>query len=417
MQAHDITDLNGHSVDLARTRSGSTVGNADKPTTPHISFWDILRQTRKDLFGKEVQTSPTYSYQWIADQAGHIGLGTVFVLCTWWIAGWWTGSYSVKWAWIGFFATAILISAIELWDYWDASGRLDRLFDATCDREDLRKNVFAAIWYVVLGAAVALSALASWSPLLLFFVPVSIVVPALYWLPQKIRFQQVGLPFLFRLPEFKLKGFLRTQAEEIDGFVRTSGDSNAKHIAIIGALGSGKTSLAVGIATEGAFNRKKGRYITLSKLRQIAHLATEPKPPPNMLFWPWRQSQILVVDDVVSAVPNSTADTPDQLRAALKIDLGHILPSLRQRHTVWCLGAEVEDSGRWVEAFKEGTGIREKDLLVVTLKNAKDEHGSKYSQIGLHPASRHKWEFHERINTKPTWQDRAHQMAKFLSRH
>jgi len=232
-----------------------------------------------------------------------------------------------------------------------------------------------------------------------------------------MSFQQVGLPFLFRLPEFKLKGFRKAQAEEIDGFVRASGDSNAKHVAIIGALGSGKTSLAVGIATEGAFNSKKSRYITLSKLRQIAHLATEPKPPPNMLFWPWRESQIVVVDDVVSAVPNSTADSPDQLRAVLKIDLGHVLPSLRQRHTVWCLGAELEDSDRWVEAFREGTGIPEDDLLIVTLKSEKDPHGSKYSQIELHPESRHKWDFPEGIITNPTWRDRTHQIAKFFLRH
>src|SRR5215470_20171078 len=57
---------------------------SDQPTAPDIGLGDVLHQVKRDLLAKEVQTSPTYSYQWMADQAGHIGLGLLIVLCTWW---------------------------------------------------------------------------------------------------------------------------------------------------------------------------------------------------------------------------------------------------------------------------------------------------------------------------------------------
>src|SRR3954451_21426365 len=44
---------------------------------PGIAFKDVWWQFRADIFSKEVQTSPTYSYQWMACQTGHIGLGMV----------------------------------------------------------------------------------------------------------------------------------------------------------------------------------------------------------------------------------------------------------------------------------------------------------------------------------------------------
>jgi len=407
---------------------------SDQPTAPDIGLGDVLHQVKRDLLAKEVQTSPTYSYQWMADQAGHIGLGLLIVLCTWWarqfadpgqwswipIVGAFLGSLCAQIGqlidsiavkvgissaalsdlpvWIGFAIAVVSISLLELYDYWQASKKLETLFDATRDRTDLRQNVGAAIGYVSFGAVVAVLALLSFPPLLMvpfvlltaFFpwllrrlpdwlrqktllrqIALLILSPLLlaradHWLRQKMRFQQAGLPFLFRLPEFKLDGFSREDAQQIDDFIRTSGDASPKHIAIIGEIETGKTMLAVGIGTEASFSKKKVRYLTFSKLTQIAHLRKEPDPPRNLVFWPWQESQILVIDDVVSGLLHSKVDSPEQLQEQLQSDLGDALQSIRRRYTVWCLGAEV--SNKWIEALREGSGIDKRDLIIIKLQ-------------------------------------------------
>jgi hypothetical protein len=397
------TDRSSAPLPVPRHDATSVSAGRDRPTPPEISFDAIRAQVRRDVLAKEVQTSPTYSYQWMADQAGHIAVGLLIVLITWWIGrshlldslridsvlGKIGISMPELSAWIGFLVAVIAISAVELYDYVQARRKLEPLFDATCDRKDLRDNVNAAIWYVTLGALIALAAILSWSMWLIPLFIASIVGPAIYWLRQKIRFQQIGLPFLFRLPEFKLDGFSKEVAGKIDAFIRTSGDAAPKHIAIVGELGTGKTNLAVGIATEGAFNGKKGRYLTLNKLGQIAHLTKEPPPPRNLLFWLWRESQILVIDDAASGLRNSSVDRPAQLLGQLQDDLGEALESIRARYTVWCLGADASTSDQWIRALKDGSGIADHSLLVVTLESDPSRPGRVRGAI--HPLSKHAW--------------------------
>lgn len=349
-----------------------------RPTRPYITVKNILWQVRSDIATKEVQTSPTYSYQWMADQVGHMAVGMAVVLLFWPFGG--------IWPVIGFTAVVIGASLLELWDYRQACAKIKLPFNATCDRKDLRQNASIAVYYMALGGFFALSALMlnklpTSLPVIvrvvvMFFVfAIAIVGPAFYWLRQKIRFQQIGLPFLFRLPEFKLLGidfkthpidpeaikWIATAKWIDDEFI--NGDGEGKHIAIVGSLNSGKTSLAVGIATEGSFSGKKARYLTFDKLQQIG-LNHEPPPPRNTKLWPWQHSQLLIIDDVTAGI----AEGPKQLLQALE-KLGSVRERLRERNTVWCLGADVSDVKPWIETLKVGCGIDPKKLLTVTLKS------------------------------------------------
>src|SRR5262249_24978674 len=175
-------------------------------TRPDITFKQIGTQVWNDLATKEVQTSPTYSYQWMADQAGHMAIGMAVVLLTWPFGG--------IWPVIGFIVVVIGASLLELLDYRQACRKIGLPFNATRDREDLRENASIAVYYMALGGLFALSALMlDKSPtslpmivrvVVMFIVfAIAIVFPAFFWLRQKILFQQIGLPFLFRLPEFK----------------------------------------------------------------------------------------------------------------------------------------------------------------------------------------------------------------------
>jgi len=363
------------------------------PTKPVITRHHIWEQVKRDIETKEVQTSPTYSYQWMADQAGHIAIGMLFVLLPWSLGELLQLQRVVTWApWIGFGLLIGFAFLLEAWDYSQASKKIgpDPLFNATRDRSDLRQNAGIAVYYMGLGGVIALSALLSpamfnklsHSLLVLISLYVTMLIvlalltvaPAIYWLRQKIRFQQVGLPYLFRLPEFKRDGFNRNIATEIDQFIDNSGKvSEKKHIAIVGPLNSGKTTLAVGIATESSFRNKKACYLTFDKLQQIVASNQEPKAPRNTRLWPWKHSQLLIVDDVTAGIPDSTAELPEQLEKELQVLGPKAIAAIKQRHTVWCLGADVSKLRQWTDVLMTGCGIAEKDLITVTLEELSEQ--------------------------------------------
>jgi hypothetical protein len=179
----------------------------DQPTPPVITGKDLRWQIWNDVATKEVQTSPTYSYQWMADQVGHMAVGMAGVLLTWPFGG--------IWPFIGFIVVVTGASLLELFDYRQACKKIRPPFDAITDKKDLRENASIAVYYMALGGLFALSALTldklpTSLPVIVRLVVLIIVFaiaigyPAFYWLRQKIIFQQIGLPFLFRLPEFKL---------------------------------------------------------------------------------------------------------------------------------------------------------------------------------------------------------------------
>ena len=47
------------------------------PAAPPHYHKDLLHQFWADAYGKEVQTTATYSYTWLADQFGHICIGII----------------------------------------------------------------------------------------------------------------------------------------------------------------------------------------------------------------------------------------------------------------------------------------------------------------------------------------------------
>src|SRR4029078_11356057 len=59
------------------------------PTTqvPHLlTIGEVVAQTYRDWFDKDVQETPTVSYVWTADQFGHFGLGFQITFLLGWIA-------------------------------------------------------------------------------------------------------------------------------------------------------------------------------------------------------------------------------------------------------------------------------------------------------------------------------------------
>jgi hypothetical protein len=291
-----------------------------------------------------VQTSPTYSYQWMADQMGHLAIGLLFTLVGAWILpATWPGAL------VGAVAALVFAVAKELRDWIAESGKIKATyFDDRRNRSDIRNNALFASYYMVCGAVLGLAALSGWAAWISIPIAVVLIVaPAAYWLRQKLRFQQAALPYLYRLPEFEPpEGCLDDTACKAVNELVSGRAERPRCFVIAGPLNSGKTSLAVGIGTEAAFHGRKVRYATLSKLRQLAETVdgAEPASPRNMKWWPIRESELLIVDDVAGLY--ATASRPG-IETTLHQLGNDFLRGIGLRDTVWCLEAapgEILDS-------------------------------------------------------------------------
>jgi hypothetical protein len=332
----------------------------------------VARQAVHDVIGKEVQQTPTVSYVWMADQLGHFGMGFMITYFFGWIAtalgaAVWLG-VEEKWVVAGLGVFNFLIWLVkEIRDYFievrlAAQGKQSFPFNG----HEILWNIFTALFYIGIGAVVAVAAV--FDPLAGIIAFGVVLIPALplagWWLRRKITFQQAGLPYLYRLADFPNTVDEPTRAF-IDALLSNPDRTASQHLVIAGPLSAGKSSLAVGIGTEFAFKLGIGRYTSLVKLIQsITKKREDPesvKPPPDRpafqndprefqdgrTLWPWETSPLLIIDDVddvlhlckpaASQAEAALGPPVDQIEAVIRTHLNGLVRTLKDRRTVWVL--------------------------------------------------------------------------------
>jgi hypothetical protein len=113
---------------------------------------------------------------------------------------------------------------------------------------------------------------------------------------------------------------------------------------VAGAVGSGRTSLAAGIGTEFAFRAKTVRYLSLDRVIEFATrvgAATfgDDPGPGNIVYWPWMQAEILIIDDIGPIIEMGSSEGGyDRFEELLTGHLGVLATEFGVRHTVWVPG-------------------------------------------------------------------------------
>lgn len=374
----------------------------ETPAAPVITSADILQQIKADLIDKEVQSAATYSYLWMADQMGHIGIGLLVAAAVSALVSIF-GSLTVWWHWL---VAAALLGAVpvvkEIKDF--------RKFDVAAnpyfavDRPLLVRNASTATLYMLagllIGVVVAMplplvATLPPWvfavwriditiTPSLLARLAIIVAVAILAasgawrWLRQKIVWQKAALPYLSRLSRVEV-AFASAAPDDpgptirtyITGAGRVDGGKTERPLLLLGPLGVGKTDLAAAIGTEAAFAGAKVRYVTFSKLAQSAlaqrraldrvqAIDAADAGPPNILYWQWRRAQLVVVDDIRPGLGEqdyiSLAEFRERFAEDRKLGADG-LRTLCRRRTAWAIGVTEAEEPDWIATFGELFGV------------------------------------------------------------
>jgi hypothetical protein len=358
------------------------------PERPAIGRAEIWRQINLDAGGKEVESAATYSYMWLADQVGHMGLGILLSFATTTVASLLSGQDGTPFdadaqaRWLGLLAAVALAILWEVSAY-RGSARPIPGSPFKVDTRLLKANAVVAAFYMALGAVMGRALLEDWyvaTPIILLLIGVAFRV-AFPWVRQKIIWQKAGMPFLNRLACFPVE-MDRRSGDLLADLVAQPQPADAPGalptlVVVEGPAESGRTSLGAAIGTEHAFAGRSVRYLPFSKLVEVAALRDfelgRPTGPANIVYWPWSTAQVLIIDDIGPLLA-AEAQTDDHVRQAIDALFGRIRAQLASRSTVWLLGEDAfrshVDFPVIVEALREFLGVRHDHAVGIQLTPA-----------------------------------------------
>jgi hypothetical protein len=345
-----------------------------KPKLPGVR--EVFDQAIRDLFGKDVQDTVTFSYEWLADQFGHFGLGFEITLALSWIAALlgYTGPKVGFWLGLAVVLAFVLKEADDFYREWKKAREAKSIFQF--NGLEIFYNTFTAVFYIAMGAIVAAFGLLNpgYGLIALLVSAPFAAVMAYAWLRHKLTFQQSGAPYLYRLANFP-NPIPKATGEFIVALSKPAPASAmpavTNHLVIAGPLESGKSSLAIGIATEFAVRMGIGCYMTQAKLLQSVFKQKawdQPVFDDGRVLWPWQTSDLLIVDDV-DVISNHIPGTITDVETSRKVAemRGEVLKSqipaplrdaLKFRRTVWVVG-DIGDGEliRWRDIIADIIGV------------------------------------------------------------
>jgi hypothetical protein len=336
--------------DASPARVSLSSDSSDHPRPPHITYGELLKQFKADVYGKEVQSAATYSYMWMADQMGHVCVGILVNLITtfgaryvWRLFGW--QNYAEAG---GFFAAIAIVTAWEISTYFSSERSTTGLFPL--GHKLLRDNAIIATLYMSLGVIIGFGFHIGipWADIIFLVICTVVAIwLAPKWLRQKIIWQKAALPYLSRLADIE-PTMGKDAAKTLQALVDEGAPPAAKpcQIVIGGPVGSGRTQLAAGIGTEFAFKKVKTRYVNIQSLLEFASVAQPPEfpddpGPVNVNYWPWSEAQVIIIDDIgplIGPQRGQQGAILEYFRGILNQELKPIADVLAKCHTVWVIG-------------------------------------------------------------------------------
>lgn len=358
---------------------------------PSVTFTAMLRQLGADLIGKDSYRGVTLTYAWLANQLGHFTLGfipTLLVFNVWFAGGslqrpelWAAGCVAAFWFLFEVYnflgpllknkrsiARGIYIPKKSTPDYQFQPSWANVAFDTATDIVYFATGAFSAALFIE-----PVFSPNGWIVIALLAV---LAYPAYFWFKTRIYLQTALYPMQSRLSQWN-GPISENDKTDILNFIRhCTGRAEpcpGKHLLIFGPSKSGKTALAVGIATEVSNRHVACSYTTAMKLYCLFHEEAS-SPARGGPLWTWRDSGLLVIDDINPGEPVAN-DLVDAAGFRTFIDKLADVPASANRerlcsaNVIWVLGNKRENvTGKdaWEAMLKE-IGVKDGDILSVVL--------------------------------------------------
>lgn len=301
---------------------------------PQIDLW---RQLGFDLKGKDAFRGISLSYGWLANQTGHICLGLLLAAIIYWLYLWvfhvllsfsfqspaYIGPIPLSLQNVVSFCVGASMVFWALFETLNVYWQYNRFFQQNngwIDIPNMLYDVIIDVFFFFIGALIfGCIADYHWSYLVLIAIFLIVVLIAgVDWYKMKVYIQTADLPFQFRMGMWENELAVINDAAA-RGFLEDPHNGRFKHMMIYGPSMSGKTRLAVGLATEGSMKEISFQYSTANNLIE------EFEFPEDFLrewehhfvvHWTWHEAECLIIDDI----SGRTFDHPQQNMAVMPQD-------------------------------------------------------------------------------------------------
>jgi len=271
-----------------------------------ITGRQVLQQLKADLIGKDSYRGVTLSYSWLANQFGHISLGFIPTIILNIILSRnervWSPSILapliISGTWLLFetynFLGPLLLQKHSRSKVLYVPGKSNYTFQP--DWKNIAYDTITDLSFFWFGAFFA-ATLCVYTPLkliIMLVIAIALIKPCIYWYPTKIYLQAAQYPYELRLAQWDMA----ISADDKHTVMEFLKAGEGHHLLVFGGKDCGKTSLAVGIATEQSIYHHTAVYITAMKLYN--QFFDDPKLTltDDGGYWSWRDNEILVIDDI-----------------------------------------------------------------------------------------------------------------------
>ena len=330
-----------------------------------ITFKDILHVLHADLIGKDSHRGITLTYGWMANQVGHFALGFIPTFIVFKLTDNLLKSViSVALFWLAFEIYNALSPLYKKEYKGNGTFRIpwkNLLFDTFTDLCFFWMGCFS--FYLLMELSLLLLAIYLFAGGLLLF-------SIRFWFLTKLHQQNAILPYQFRLSQWDAPIDSKS-SEAIKNYLEKP--ELTTHFIVIGANGSGKTRLSVGIANELAIRHRLSTYTTFSKLCSLFQDDDATTQRNNFSLWTWTESDFLLCDDINPGQPKEANQiSVKDVRKFREISQSvRNYDVLKNTSVAWVIGALAD--GDTVDAWKEfieAIGIEKEQIKVIDLNAA-----------------------------------------------
>jgi len=342
-----------------------------KPT--NLSFSSIGKQLKADLIGKDSYRGVTLTYSWLANQFGHFSLGFIpaiilrhLINCTEIVAAvtiWLTWFIFELWNFLGPLLLKrrsncgkLFIPRKKKYKYTFQPPWGNIAFDTCTDLCFFLTGVVSAVLYLrVIDLRSTMLTI-----ILLGLCFLVVIILSYCWFLIKMYIQGAQYPFQWRLSQWNFD-ISEDDKQTVNEFLKNK--DLRKHLLVFGKIGSGKTSISVGIGTEMSIKHYTCIYATAIK---IFSMFCERDKRETSSLWTWQNADVLIIDDINPdeedfITPKAFLKYLDKNKANRRI--------IRDKKVIWVLGNKDKEKSydeKWKNMLQE-IGVSKENIVSILL--------------------------------------------------